>query len=101
MTSWRDEARCGDVDPELFFADKDSGSVLRRMRTVAAENCLGCPSLERCAEYADDRREVGLWAGAYRTDRLGPYMRRPLIPGAPLFELGPKVAEAAVWTWIA
>jgi WhiB family transcriptional regulator, redox-sensing transcriptional regulator len=98
---WRDKASCRDVDPALFFADAESGPALRRLRPIAEQNCLGCPALERRAVYADDRRETGLWAGAYRTDRRGPYMRRPLIPGAPLFELGPKVAEAAVWTWIA
>jgi transcription factor WhiB len=99
--NWRDQARCANTDPALFFAAAEDGPALRRMRPIAEQNCLGCPSLERCAVYADDRRETGLWGGAYRTSRLGPYIRRPLIPGAPLFELGPKVAEAAVWTWIA
>jgi len=98
---WRAEAACRDSDPALFFSDGDGGDALRRMRPIAEVNCRRCPVLERCAEYADDRREVGLWAGTYRTARTGPYLRTPLFPGAPLFELGPKVAEAGVWMWVA
>jgi WhiB family transcriptional regulator, redox-sensing transcriptional regulator len=98
---WRDKASCRGVDPALFFADSEGGAALRRMQPVAERNCRACPVLERCAEYADDRREVGLWAGTYRTTRTGAYLRSPLFPGAPLFELGPKVAEAGVGAWVA
>jgi WhiB family redox-sensing transcriptional regulator len=98
---WRDDAACRNVNPELFFSDAENGSALRRMRPIAVENCARCPVIERCAEYADDRRERGLWAGTYRSYRTGPYTRTPLFPGAPMFELGPKLPEASVWAWVA
>lgn len=98
---WRDKAVCRDQDPELFFSDAEGGSALQRMRQVAETYCRRCPALEVCAQYADDRRERGLWAGTYRSYRTGPYGRTPLFPGAPMFELGPKVAEASVGAWVA
>lgn len=99
--NWRDHAACKGVDWTLFFSDAEGGDAMRRMRPIAADNCASCPVLKRCAEYADDRREVGLWAGTYRTTRTGPYLRHRLIPGAPQFELRPKVAEATVAAWVA
>jgi WhiB family transcriptional regulator, redox-sensing transcriptional regulator len=98
---WRAEAACRDVDPELFFTDAENGPALRRMRPIAEMNCRQCPALERCAEYADDQREQGLWAGTFRTKRPGEYTRIPLFPGAPQFKLGPKVIEATVGLWVA
>lgn len=98
---WRAEAACRDEDPELFFSDAEGGDALRRMRLVAETTCRQCPVLERCAEYADDHRESGLWAGVYRSSRTGPYTRTPLFPGAPMFKLGPKLVEAAVGMWVA
>jgi WhiB family redox-sensing transcriptional regulator len=98
---WRASAACLDSDPELFFSDAEGGDALRRLRPVAETTCRRCPALERCAEYADDHRVTGLWAGTYRTSRTGRYTRTPLFPGAPMFELGPKLAEAGVGAWVA
>lgn len=98
---WRAEASCRDEDPELFFTDAENGPALRRMRPVAETCCRQCPALLQCAGYADDNRVSGLWAGTYRTSRTGTYTRTPMFPGAPLFELGPKLAEATLGAWVA
>lgn len=99
--SWQEQARCRGVDTARFFSDAEGRDALYRMRPTAQEMCAACPVIEQCAEWADDRREAGLWAGSFRTSRVGPYTRKPLIPGAPLFELRPKMAEASVGTWVA
>lgn len=101
VVNWRADAACRDAEPELFFVDAEGGDSLTRLRMVARLHCAACPVLLSCALYADDRRESGLWGGSYRSRSTGPYGRNPLIPGAPLHPLQPKVAEAAVGSWVA
>jgi WhiB family redox-sensing transcriptional regulator len=85
--SWRDKAACDGADWTLFFSDSEGGDAFARMKPIAEEHCATCPVLMACAEHADAGREKGLWAGSYRTERVGPYRRERLIPQAPILPL--------------
>jgi hypothetical protein len=70
---WQDVAACRDEPRQQFFTENQTAA-----RLVAEKFCAGCPMLQRCAEAADRRREVGVWAGSLRT-RHPAYHRLPLL----------------------
>ena len=37
------------------------------LRDAARAFCLECPVFAECQAYADEHREIGLWAGVYRS----------------------------------
>lgn len=57
-TTWRDSALCSQVDPDLFFPEKDGRASL------AKKVCLACDVRTECLEYAlaNDERH-GIWGG--------------------------------------
>lgn len=66
--SWREQARCRDADPDIFFPS-EAVNTLDAARAV----CSGCSVREECLEYALARPEVyGVWGG------LSPVERREL-----------------------
>lgn len=68
-----EDTACRGADPRLFF----TGPTLR--------------------EAADDRKEIGLWAGSLRRRKYlnaGPYLVDPLIPSAPASRHTPTEAAA-------
>lgn len=67
---WMTEARCIEVDTEIFFPDKgDRGSA-----EAARRICNGCEVRVQCLEYALSNAEVyGIWGGTNERDR------RPLL----------------------
>jgi len=68
--AWTKEARCAEVDTEMFFPDK--GDITSA--TSARKICNGCEVKQQCLEYALDNREVyGIWGGTNERDR------RPLL----------------------
>ena len=46
--AWQDEAKCADMDPDLFYPDK--GSV--KATEIAAALCRGCTVQEPCFRVA-------------------------------------------------
>ncbi len=62
--SWRDDAICSQIDPEMWFPDK--GGSTREAKKV----CLGCPVRLECLQYALDRDErFGIWGGLSERER--------------------------------
>ena len=67
---WMKEARCAEVDTEMFFPDKGDMTSANAARRV----CNGCEVKQQCLEYALDNREIyGIWGGTNERDR------RPLL----------------------
>jgi WhiB family transcriptional regulator, redox-sensing transcriptional regulator len=61
---WRDQARCAEVDGELFFPEK--GGSTREARKI----CAGCEVRAECRDYALESREPwGLWGGLSERER--------------------------------
>ena len=65
---WSEVAACVGADTELFFP-MDINSA----RSVAGVFCRSCPVVASCAALADDRREVGVWAGRFRKANYLPW----------------------------
>lgn len=61
---WREDARCAETDPELFFPDK-GGST-----SEAKAICRGCLVRAECLIAALDNHEVhGIWGGLSPRER--------------------------------
>lgn len=81
---WRADAACIGADPALF-APLEEHEPRRYRRyperaTLAASYCAACPVRRPCAAYADRRRELGVWAGAWRTGAGRDYRSRRITP---------------------
>jgi WhiB family redox-sensing transcriptional regulator len=62
--SWRQQARCRGVDPEIFHPGEDDDP------TAAQEICALCPVREACLEHALAVREKhGVWGGLTERER--------------------------------
>lgn len=70
-TTWRDSALCSQVDPELFFPEKDGRA------SIAKKVCLACDVRRECLEYAlaNDERH-GIWGGLSEKGRRNISARR-------------------------
>jgi WhiB family redox-sensing transcriptional regulator len=62
--TWRDQARCRGVDPDIFHpSDEDDGAEAKAI-------CAECPVREACLEYALTAREKdGVWGGLTARER--------------------------------
>lgn len=61
---WMDDARCAEVDPDLFFPEKGGSTKL------AKQLCSSCPVLETCLDYANTNRiNEGIWGGKSSKER--------------------------------
>jgi ferredoxin len=64
---WMARGACGDVDPDMFFPDRDDKAAIRSAIAV----CVSCPVLRECAGWRRDHpscygyRVSGVWAGRY------------------------------------
>lgn len=57
-TSWRKDAACRHMDPDVFFADR--GASVGPAKTV----CAGCPVRAACLDYAmATGQKFGVWGG--------------------------------------
>jgi WhiB family redox-sensing transcriptional regulator len=66
---WRNQARCKDADPELFFAVGTAGPALLQIQEAKAV-CGRCPVRERCLQWAlEERQEYGVWGGTSEDER--------------------------------
>lgn len=62
--AWTEQARCAQVDPEIFFPAK--GGSLRPARAV----CERCPVQAECFDYSIANGEkYGIWGGISEFDR--------------------------------
>ncbi len=72
--SWREQAACKDMDPEIFFPEK---IPLRAVKNAAVARaiivCSECPVKEECLRYAQENKEYqGIWGGVwFGEDRIG------------------------------
>ncbi len=69
--SWRELARCRDLDGSLFFSPEGERGRARRARERAAKAlCAACAVQQACAAYAIASREpFGVWGGLSESDR--------------------------------
>ena len=66
---WRDDAACGDSDPELFFPDGDTVSMRLQVKAAKAI-CRGCPVSATCLSWAlASGQEFGIWGGLTEDER--------------------------------
>jgi WhiB family redox-sensing transcriptional regulator len=64
--SWREQARCTEVNPDLFFAGKGEAATTR----AAKRFCQQCEVRKQCLEYALTNRGIaGVWGGTTERDR--------------------------------
>ena len=61
-----DDARCADVDPEIFFPNPRDVET----QDLAIAICLGCNVIGECLQYAMNHPdEQGIWGGTTDNDR--------------------------------
>ena len=66
---WRHQARCRDVDPDLFFPVGTTGMALEQIAS-AKEVCTMCPAQGPCLEYAlSTNQDSGVWGGTSEDER--------------------------------
>jgi WhiB family transcriptional regulator, redox-sensing transcriptional regulator len=67
--SWRDQAACRNLDPDLFFPAGTTGAALDQVQRAKAV-CRACPVREACLEFAmEANQEPGIWGGLDETER--------------------------------
>lgn len=72
IKSWRDDAACFGVDPEVFFPENDDYEGVHAAKMV----CARCPVRADCLDYALTRGERGgIWGGLTEKER-----RRVRVP---------------------
>lgn len=74
--SWRLDAACRELDPELFFPHSDSQLNAAQIRKAKAA-CANCPVAEACLAWALEHNVTdGIWGGATEAQRKGIRRRR-------------------------
>jgi WhiB family transcriptional regulator, redox-sensing transcriptional regulator len=67
--NWREDAACGDVDPDLFFPIGTNGAALSQIQE-AKRICRDCPAQLPCLAWALDHRVAdGVWGGTTEDER--------------------------------
>jgi WhiB family redox-sensing transcriptional regulator len=71
--SWRQQARCRGVDPEVFYPVSDDDEDAEEAKSI----CALCPVREACLEFALTTREKnGVWGGLTERERRRVLRRR-------------------------
>ncbi|CAN5767451.1 N/A [soil metagenome] len=61
---WQSDARCAEVDPEIFFPERGGSS--KSARSV----CALCSVRLECLEYAlNNKEQFGIWGGTSERER--------------------------------
>ena len=61
---WQANARCAEVDPEIFFPERGGSS--KAARAV----CAQCEVRDKCLEYAlNNKEQFGIWGGTSERER--------------------------------
>jgi WhiB family redox-sensing transcriptional regulator len=67
--NWRDDAACGDADPDLFFPIGTTGPALRQI-AEAKRICRTCPAQTQCLAWALDNGVTdGVWGDTTPDER--------------------------------
>ena len=67
--TWRRDAECKDLDPNLFFPVGVTGAAVDQIET-AKGICAGCPVRQECLEFAiTSNQEFGVWGGTSEDER--------------------------------
>lgn len=62
--TWQSQARCNEVDPEIFFPERGGSS--KAARAV----CTDCSVRQECLRYAlTNREQFGIWGGTSERER--------------------------------
>ena len=73
--TWRDEALCAQVDPEIFFVEK-GGSTAPAKRV-----CAACAVRAECLQFALETDEMhGVWGGMSERERRRLKQQRTATP---------------------
>lgn len=67
--SWRAEAECIGVEPDLFYPNQTKGEVYEAQVEVAKDFCGRCVVRKVCLEAALLNREQGIWGGTTEEER--------------------------------
>ncbi|MFP5023518.1 WhiB family transcriptional regulator [Pseudonocardia phyllosphaerae] len=67
--SWRSEAACRSVDPELFFPESANGREALRQVAQAKRVCRRCPVEDACAQWALAELRHGIAGGMTEDER--------------------------------
>jgi len=71
--SWRQQARCRGVDPEVFYPVSEDDEDAAEAKSI----CALCPVREACLEFALTTREKnGVWGGLTERERRRVLRRR-------------------------
>jgi hypothetical protein len=65
MSSWRDEAKCLDMDTNLFFGRYEDD---RSFAASVDKLCRSCPVNNQCFAVGVSNKEWGVWGGVYLRD---------------------------------
>jgi len=90
--NWREDAACGDADPDLFFPIGATGNALRRI-DEAKRICRLCPAQIQCLAWALENGVTdGVWGGTTEDERrairsLSRRKRTTSVPWARLHNL--------------
>jgi WhiB family redox-sensing transcriptional regulator len=77
--SWRDQAACLDVDPDLFFPDGKVGPAAQAQVVEAKAVCATCPVLGQCRAWALTHSrlvEYGVFGGLSEDERRAELRRQ-------------------------
>ena len=67
--SWRPEASCQDLDPNLFFPAGETGPAAEQIAHATAI-CRLCPVSDLCLEFAlQTHQDYGIWGGTTEDER--------------------------------
>lgn len=68
--SWRADAACRGLDPNLWFPGRWEGPADFKTAAEARAICHQCPVRQECADYAvETNQEFGIWGGVSRRTR--------------------------------
>ena len=78
-STWRDQASCRFMPPELFFPAGSTGIAIEEIRSAKAA-CAACPVKDACLQFAfETNQEAGIWGGTDEDERRR--LRRAWVAG--------------------
>jgi len=70
--SWREQASCKGIDPNVFVPNENSGLTGRTTYAVARDFCKRCTVVNECLMFAlKENMEFGMFGGTTPRERRG------------------------------
>jgi WhiB family transcriptional regulator, redox-sensing transcriptional regulator len=67
--TWKDQAACRDLHPDLFFPIGTTGEAVEHIQDAKAV-CAECPVAQACLYFAlETHQEYGIWGGTTEDER--------------------------------